>query len=125
MTIRPEDAYFFGIWKGRGSGHYLYDFTGRGIRNSEAETLFPFQREALDGYLLPNERILGRRHPAWFSGWSLMTMWENSGMDKRPGCNASFIFPVEHLSIDDMTRIALELCPIATRIKEAYPDEWS
>ena len=130
MTIRPENAYFFGIWRGNGPLHCLYDFSGKRVDGIVAAGLFPFQYGVLDGGLLPDadygsvERVVGRRFPVWFRGWSVMTMWDNSGYECS-GSNASFIFPVEHLSIDDMTRIALELCPIAKRIKEAYPDEWS
>ena len=129
MTIRPENAYFFGIWRGNGPLHCLYDFSGKRVDGIVAAGLFPFQYGVLDGGLLPDadygsvERVVGRRFPVWFrgpldatftaevdvtkegNGWHAPSVWTVDVLDVRP---VSLAICAETIDVCTMSAASVE-----------------
>ncbi len=101
------DCFYFGCH--REAGHYLWSETARQVW--DRENRFPFRYEILDGGLLPvrEPQIEGKAVLVHIGTWTVVTFWDRS-VDKRGGCNSSFVIP-SHVGFDEAITISKERFP--------------
>ena len=95
--------WFFGVWPGERSGHFVRDKNGAMLRWPDENSLYPWRywdystHAARIAGAAPQEE--GRMWHRYIDGRTVLVSWDRSA-DRRGGCAASFIIdalvPPEH-----------------------------
>lgn len=95
-TELPPEVFFWGCDTG---------FAGHGFSSKSSKKPSwhdtPFKK--IDGGLLRDDTgaslPTGRWVEAYKDGWTAVSFWDNSGYDKRPGCNSGFVVKAHMLGV--------------------------
>jgi hypothetical protein len=81
--------WYFGVWPGRGDGHFLHDHTGRILVGRNVPPL-PVRHDVIDGGLLPPDAIPGTVYEVQAGLYRFFSFFDRTG-DSRPGSVSVFI----------------------------------
>jgi hypothetical protein len=109
QAIVTGPCYYFGC--GQGAGHYLFSESGQHCWSRDAERSLPIRYTVLDGGLLPpgKPETEGEAAMIHVGNWTIITFWDRS-VDKRGGCNSSFVIPAR-LGFDDAVALSRKRFP--------------
>lgn len=114
-------SYYFGLWSGTTSGHFLYDKEGSRSHRVSALEKVPFSLAELDsGFCPKSTQRQGVAKLSWEKNWTILAFWDQTG-DSRPGSHSTFLVKGPHKFEAALAQKRAAFPSIWTRIDAAFP----